>query len=61
MMVTLTLNQKPLVSHFLEYPHLNPSLVTIRKTSKVCVLCVGDMKRETIQTCELILHILNYE
>jgi hypothetical protein len=28
MMITLTLNQKPLVSHFVEYPHHNPSPVT---------------------------------
>lgn len=44
----------------LEYPHNNPNLVTTRKTSK-SVLCVGDMKGETIQTFQLVLHILNNE
>lgn len=61
-MTTLLWAQNHFLSfYFLCLPHRNLSPVTTEKDLKKCVLCVSDMKGETIQTYESILHILKFE
>ena len=58
--MTLDLKPKPLVFHIFIYHTITQTPLQPKRPQKV-VLCVVDMKGETIQTYELILHILNYE